>query len=450
MLRAFALVVAGFLIMPFPAVAQKGQQVFDLFLQGAQQQLNRQQQREYERQQRQQLNQLHQQFVSQWHACHAGDLSACSAALSYPHANFNDRQALINKRAAIVAEQQAAADRAHLLRIEAENEERRQRAKVAGFERRDTDARLLTASQMQEQQNGASSLTSLFGFAIAAVALTLGVFGAGVLLRSAGLLDRLPLAWAALVAGVRPKEAPREETAAPAPDAPAAEVDASSAQPAAAEKPRDTAGAIAALELALAYIEEVREADTPAPDDKDTRKQHLNTLSLATKQLDLAQKLDPDAILEGQLSDVLPYRFSGNELKAEALVLEGMTRQVYDIRRAIPALTAATTFDPNNARAFFVLGLVHAANRNKKDALAAFERAVALDPKNIKYRKELNRVENLSAAEIAGYRATRAGEKAFDAAVTSWNVFAVVWNIATFPIRVVVGIFRFFRLAGFH
>ena len=55
------------------------------------------------------------------------------------------------------------------------------------------------------------------------------------------------------------------------------------------------------------------------------------------------------------------------------------------------------------------------------------------DPKNIKYRKELNRVENLSAAEIAGYRATRAGEKAFDAAVMSWNVFAVAWNIATFP-----------------
>ena len=123
---------------------------------------------------------------------------------------------------------------------------------------------------------------------------------------------------------------------------------------------------------------------------------------------------------------------------------------MYDIKRAIPALTAATTFDPNSARAFFVLGLVHGENRNKKAALAAFERAVALDPKNIKYRKELNRVENLSAAEIAGYRATRAGEKVFDAAITSWNVFAVVWNIVMFPLRVVVGVFRFFRLAGFH
>ena len=336
MLRVFALVVAGFLIVPFPAAAQKGQQVFDLFLQGAQQELNRQQQREYERQQRQQLNQLHQQFVSQWHACHTGDLSACNAALSYPHANLNDRQALINKRAGMVAEQQETADRAHRLRIEAENEERRrQRAQVAGFERRATGARVFTAGQTQDQQNGASSLTSLFGFAIAAIALSLGVFGGGALLRSKGLLDRLPFAWAALVAAVRPKEAPQAESAEPELDAPAAEAAPSLEQPAAPEKPRDTAGAIAALELALAYIEEVREADTPGPDNKDTRKQHLNTLSLATKQLELAQKLDPDAILESQLSGVLPYRFSGNELKAEALVLEGMTHQVYDTRRAI-------------------------------------------------------------------------------------------------------------------
>jgi tetratricopeptide (TPR) repeat protein len=211
---------------------------------------------------------------------------------------------------------------------------------------------------------------------------------------------------------------------------------------------RDTLGAVAALELALAYLEEVREAATPDHDDKDARKHLLNTLALAAKQLELANKLDSNAVLEGE-DDAIPYRFTVNELKAEALLLEGITHQRYDIRRAIPALTAATKLNPNSARAFYVLGLVHAANMNKAQSVAAFERAVALDPKNIAYRKELNRTQNLSAAEVAGYKVTRAGERVFDGAVTTWNVFAVIWNILTFPLRVVLGIFRLLRLHPF-
>ena len=97
-----------------------------------------------------------------------------------------------------------------------------------------------------------------------------------------------------------------------------------------------------------------------------------------------------------------------------------------------------------------MLGLVHASNRNKQAAIAALRTAVALDPKNISYRKELNRVENLTTAEIAAFKVTRAGEQAVDAAALSWNIFAVVWNIVMFPLRVVVGAFRMLRLTGFH
>lgn len=205
-----------------------------------------------------------------------------------------------------------------------------------------------------------------------------------------------------------------------------------------------------ALELALAYIVEVRDAATPAYDDSVARKHQLNTLSLAAKQLGLARKLDPDAVLESADGEGDILRFTQNELEAEALLLEGLTHQVYDLRRAIPALVAATRLNPNSPRAFYVLGLVHAANRSKKDALAALERAVALEPKNITYRKELNRVQNLSAAEIAAYKATRAGERTADAGVMAWNIFAVVWNIVMFPLRVIVGTFRLLRLTGFH
>jgi hypothetical protein len=226
---------------------------------------------------------------------------------------------------------------------------------------------------------------------------------------------------------------------------------------------RDTPGAIAALELACAYIEEVRQADTPGLEDNETRKHHLNTLSLASKQLDAAAKHDPDACLEGQDDKEVPYRLSINELKAEALLLEGITHQMYDTKRAVPALRKATMLNPNSAHAFYVLGLTHAANMNRSEAVAALQRAVALDPKNLAYRKELNRSENLTVSEIAGYKATRAGEKIFDAGIKTanagifvyklgiyaWNIFAFTWNAITFPFRLVLKIFGVFdRILG--
>lgn len=232
--------------------------------------------------------------------------------------------------------------------------------------------------------------------------------------------------------------------------------------PSAAPVVRDTPGAIAALELAYAYIEEVRGAETPGLEDHDVRKYHLNTLALASKQLDAAQKLDPDAILEGLDDKEISYRFSINELKAEALLLEGLTHQTYDLKRAIPALRKATTLNPNSPRAFYVLGLTHAANMNKTEAVAAFERAVTLDPKNLAYRKELNRAQTLSVGTIAAYKATRAGERVFDAGVRTanvgiiiynigvyaWNTFAIIWNIVMFPLRIMFAIFRLLRLPG--
>jgi hypothetical protein len=96
-------IIAAVLLLPQPAMAQKGQQIIDLFLQGAQQDIYRQQQLDYQRQQRQELSRQHQVFLSQWHACFQDDLGACEQALGYPYLNFNDRQRLITKRSDIVA-----------------------------------------------------------------------------------------------------------------------------------------------------------------------------------------------------------------------------------------------------------------------------------------------------------------------------------------------------------
>ena len=69
------------------------------------------------------------------------------------------------------------------------------------------------------------------------------------------------------------------------------------APPAAAMLP---AARFEALELAHAYVQEVRDADTPTREDREVRKRHLDKLALASKQLDAARRRDPDAILEGE------------------------------------------------------------------------------------------------------------------------------------------------------
>ena len=201
---------------------------------------------------------------------------------------------------------------------------------------------------------------------------------------------------------------------------------------------RDAPGAIEALELAHAYVQEVREADTPTREDREVRKHHLNKLALASKQLDAAQKRDPDAILEGQDENGSIYRFSINQLKAEALLLEGITRHTYDAKRAVRVLRKATALDANNSYAFYVLGLMHAASMNKVQAVAALQRAAALKPQNLSYRKELSRaLGGLSAGEPAAFGAPRT----INGGIKARGIFAVR-NIVRFLRRAHLSIYR--------
>ena len=494
--RLLYLFVASSFLFPAAAQAQRGQQVFDFVLQEAQRELLRQEeiqrQRELERAQRHQdLSRLQQQFAALRQACLRGDVATCDHALSFPNLTSQDRNLLQWQRSAIIDARQAAAEQARRAHEEAiarerqreEAERQRKIAEVAQHtqekvaervreitrQREETKQhrqlaeqaereRVAMAAQMlvlrQEQERATVMTWVAAGGAFASVSLALVL----LLARSArnspgpqtpGLRDR----WLTRMGLRRRSASPPLARVEPALSTTAPEHTATVPEPSFPRPlapPRDTAGAIAALELAFAYIVEVRDAPTPAHDDTLARKERLNTLSLATKQLCLARTLDPDAVLESADGDGDSLRFTQSELEAEALLLEGITHQFYDLRRAIPALVRATRLNPNGPRAFYVLGLVHAANRSKKDALAAFERAVALDPKNLTYRKELNRVQNLSGAEIAAYKATRAGERTVDAGVLTWNIFAFVWNIVMFPLRVVVGTLRLLRLTGFH
>ena len=60
------------------------------------------------------------------------------------------------------------------------------------------------------------------------------------------------------------------------------------------------------------FIEEIRAADMPGLQDREARRHHLNTLALASRQLDAVDKLDSDAVLEGQDDKDTRYRFTIN------------------------------------------------------------------------------------------------------------------------------------------
>src|SRR5262249_954311 len=148
--------------------------------------------------------------------------------------------------------------------------------------------RLLALRDERSRQN-AAMLWWGGALLVALIAIAISI----LLFRRHLPLQRLQSAWAALAAALRSTQvaSDRDPAAQPTKAEPAS-------PPPTVNAPRDTAGAIAALELALAYIEEVRDADRPALDDVLGRKHLLNTLALAAKQLELARKLDPDAILE--------------------------------------------------------------------------------------------------------------------------------------------------------
>jgi predicted Zn-dependent protease len=110
----------------------------------------------------------------------------------------------------------------------------------------------------------------------------------------------------------------------------------------------------------------------------------------------------------------------------------------------------ATTLNANNSYAFYVLGVMLVTNRSKGEAVAALQRAVALKPQDLSYRKALNRARALSVGEIAVYKATRACSSIRDGGIKAWIILANAWKIVRLPWLIFLSIYRgvVFRLSG--
>lgn len=171
------------------------------------------------------------------------------------------------------------------------------------------------------------------------------------------------------------------------------------------DRPRDPETAMAAMQLARAYLAEFDGKITELVGDSIAGKAGLNTLSLVSQQLTIAERADPSAMLEVELDNGASVTFTLAELKAEALYVEAVCRSSEKPRRAIGILEQAAALDPSDTRIPYFAGLLHMDLMQKRAAIAAFERALAIDPDNMQFRKMLVRAQSLSGAEVAYHKA---------------------------------------------
>ena len=174
-----------------------------------------------------------------------------------------------------------------------------------------------------------------------------------------------------------------------------------------AEAPRDTATAVEAMHLAFAYFMEFQEHVERAITDPAFAAHTLNTLSLISRQIEIAERADPSATLTVEDSDGSPITFTLTSMKANALYNEALCRADANPNKAINILEQALELSPGAPNAYYWIGMINASLLNKQAAIDAFETAAALDPSNIEFRKELVRAQAISGSQVAYDRAAR-------------------------------------------
>ena len=197
-----------------------------------------------------------------------------------------------------------------------------------------------------------------------------------------------------------------------------------------------------ALELAYSYVLEVEPMIGRVFDDPALKRSILNTISLASKQLYLAQDMDPTISYLDPKGEAGEIRIDG--VKSIALLYEGIARGAENPKHAIPIIEKAISLNPNNPGFYYWLGSFHSVLRNKNPAVEAFEKAVALDPNNVDLRKELDRAVNMAWSEIAISKTFRAGRS------TIRNVkFAASLAVLAVIVCIVIGLIYNYGIANF-
>ena len=175
---------------------------------------------------------------------------------------------------------------------------------------------------------------------------------------------------------------------------------------------RDTLRAQRAMRIAMSYIDEVGNQVPLIKREPFAGAVFLPTLSLAAAQLREARKFDPDAIALWRCdNEDLPWSIS--DLEAILLFYEATCRSKTEPMRAIRIMEKACSIAPR-AMYYHRLGFLNLMLYRQKQAIAALETALSLDPENIDIAKALDRARVMPLASRMFKRST----EIYDGAVT--------------------------------
>ncbi len=89
--------------------------------------------------------------------------------------------------------------------------------------------------------------------------------------------------------------------------------------------------------------------------------------------------------------------------------------QAGQYKKALPILEQAAKIDPSNPHAWHWLGLTNGHLFNKAAAVTAYNKAIELDPTNLDYRKNLERIKSISSAQQVAHGIGKTARTGFSA-----------------------------------
>lgn len=393
---------------------------------------------------------LREQYEADWRECFGGDISSCHRALAYYAINARDRNSLQLQLETIIAQEKDRQEQQRRLegqqrrqeelerqrRIEEEqrleagrqrraNEEEGERRRKEVESKRAEEAAAAREAQQRYERRTRGVLTAALPLAaLPFVSFFISLLRAGlpVWRQSQIIVTQLGdqiAQWQRFAVrfihafrtayhsrgDANTESAPSPVLPLPAPGSATttarSPVPIATQQPPTLVSPDKTRAAERAMKLARAYIAEEKDASAALTDPLVARAL-LEASTLAARQLAIAEKNDPRALLTTTVDDE-EIQFTLHQLKAQALHLEGMARYIDNPKKSLRIIRRAIDLDPSYSMYHFTYGLL-GTEHDYRGAIRALQCAVDLQPENIEYEKALFRAHNISPGErmIAG------------------------------------------------
>ena len=162
--------------------------------------------------------------------------------------------------------------------------------------------------------------------------------------------------------------------------------------------------AVQSIKLGYSYNDEVLDTlDERLTGNEELAYQLIRNLDLALKQFTKADELEPDLVLEDGSNTKTGKAFS--------FALKGVVQNMGLGKRsqAISNLKKSIEICDDIGVAHHSIGLIYAESGDKEKGFEHLRKAVELEPNNIEYKKNLDRLENVSgfAMKYSSFRGSK-------------------------------------------